>query len=139
MVCVCVPLLAVLLVSQQNDADHAVDVSDNVRATSQLSEPGGDPTSMGSKLQSALNLSSASKVKNAAAPRITKRAFIDVENHAPEAVIELEGLGLITIVQGSSIPMTLRTGTSVTFRVVRLTAELIEIEIPGTGQVLTIR
>jgi endonuclease YncB( thermonuclease family) len=71
--------------------------------------------------------------------RITKCAFIQTDNHEPEALVEIEGSGIVSIKQGCTLSVTTRQGQSVTIRVIKLAPDEIEVEVPATGEKIAIR
>jgi hypothetical protein len=71
--------------------------------------------------------------------RITKRAFLQTENSEPEALIEIEGSGTVSVKKGSTVSVATHQGKSVTIHVIKLSPDEIEIEVPATGEKITIR
>jgi hypothetical protein len=104
-----------------------------------------DPTVPSVSLRSALDKSqraasaSARPVPPVKLPEIVRRAFIQVAGKPAQAIIEAGGTTRHTIVAGSQFTVDAGLGASLALRVVRLTADEIEIEIPSLHQTLVIR
>ena len=100
---------------------------------------GADPTQPDPRLWMLLNPSTTRPaVEKSALGRIIKRAFIQTENHEPEALIEIDGSGTVVVKKGSTVSIASRPGQSVTIHVIRVAPDEIEIEVPATGEKATI-
>ncbi len=100
-----------------------------------------DPTQPDQRLRTFLNPPAATRpaVEKPALARITKRAFLQTENSEPEALIEVEGGGTVSVKKGSTVSVPTHQGKNVTIHVVKLSPDEIEIEVPATGEKITIR
>ena len=101
-----------------------------------------DPTQPDPRLRPFLSSAGSStrpSAEKSALPRITKRAFLQTDNHEPEALLDIEGSGMFSIQKGSTVTITTRQGASLTIRITKLSADEIEIETPATGQKVTLR
>jgi hypothetical protein len=101
-----------------------------------------DPTRPSDKLRAYLNPQAGTTqpaAKEAALPRIIRRAFLQTGSRPAEALVEVNGSPLISIQQGSTITVTMQQGGSLTIRVTKLSVDEIGIELPATGQKATIR
>jgi len=99
-----------------------------------------DPTQPDQRLRTFLNPpSTRPAVEKPALVRITKRAFLQTENSEPEALIEIEGAEMVSVKKGSTVSVASRQGRPVTIHVIKLSSDEIEIEVPATGEKVTIR
>ena len=102
-----------------------------------------DPTQVNPKLRQFLVSGGAATTKAQARPtlgKITRRAFIEAEHHEPEALISVAGdAALLPISAGSTLTIPSARGQTVTIHVTKLSAEAIEIEVPATGEKVTVR
>jgi hypothetical protein len=94
--------------------------------------PTADPTQSSERLRALLgaSLDASGRVvaQESVLPRITKRAFFEVKGKKPEALVEVEGAGLVAVQEGHELSVTSRQGTVFTFRVARLSSSVIELE-----------
>lgn len=105
-----------------------------------------DPTQASPRLRAILAGSTAGpgryETQEPVLPRMTKRAFIQIDGSEPEALIEIEGMGLVSVRQASLFSVaTAGVGLTLTFKVTRLAADGIDIEGTDTaeGRKITIR
>lgn len=100
-----------------------------------------DPTQTSASLQAFLNASEHTTARSAEGvlPSIVRRAYIEVDGRPPEAILDIGGMGLLTVREGSSATLRSANGGAVTVRIARLTADETQIEIPATGATFVVR
>lgn len=131
--------------AQQPQSPPASPASSPAAATSRLAASSSalarDPTEAPARLKTYLGSPGAPRaaVDRAAWPRITKRAFVQVGSQPPEAIIDVDGAGTMTIRAGSTITIATRTGEAITAEITRLSADEIEFQVAATGQKITLR
>ena len=106
---------------------------------------GADPTQPGLRLRAFLNAAPGSAgrlvAEEASLPRMVKRGFFQTDGGKPEALIEIDGAGLFSVQEGSTVSVTTSQGATLTFRVTKVSADQIEIEgvDSAAGRKITVR
>jgi hypothetical protein len=133
---ICIATMA----AAQETTTQPADTSGPTATTEPSTATQTDPTRADQRLQAFLKPATTKPTaEKSKLVRITRCGFVQTDNHEPEALIEIEGAGIVSVKTGSTVSVATRQGQSLTIHVIKLAPDEIEIEVPATGEKATIR